>query len=228
MASFKKNQSIRDFQYFVGKVYGLPNDQSYQTLDLLSQLQRFTTRALKGIRKGDGKKIKTNLLITISWLMSIANRFHIDVEDSAWQRFPALCSYCGKKPCACKKMKSKHRQKVKVNLINKPKTLDGFQKMFGEIYPTKNRTLLGAGIHLAEEMGEVSEAIHNFLGQHKNNQLNIIKSELSDYISCFFGVANSTNIKLANELEKKYSNNCHVCHKIPCVCNFSTVSKLKT
>src|SRR5665213_2846167 len=114
MASFKRNQSIADFQHFNTLVYGPTDDRLYSTLDLLSQQQRFAMRALKGIRKGDKEKLRTNLMISFSFLFAIANRLHINLEDEVWKRFPMLCSYCGKKPCVCKKIKPKVRKKITI------------------------------------------------------------------------------------------------------------------
>lgn len=228
MANFKKNQSIADFQLFNHTVYGRVDDRLYSTWDLLTQGHRFATRALKGIRKNDRKKIRENLTISFSWLMAIANRFHVDVEEAVWRRFPMLCSYCGKRPCSCKKEKSLKRKKILINHALRPKTLNEFQKMFEMIYPTRSRTLEHAGVHLAEEMGEMTEAVHNFLGQHKQIQLDAIKNEIADYVSCVFGVANSANIDFAKELAKTFNNNCHVCHKIPCACTFAFVAQFKS
>ncbi len=228
MASFKRNQTIDDFQRFIAAVYALPDDRLYSVWDLLTQEQRFSMRALKGVRKGSTEKIRDNLLIALSWLMAIANRFHIDVEDEVWLRFPMRCSYCGKLPCACKAIKAMKRARFKRDDKLRPHSLGAFQKMFNSIYPAEGRMLADAGVHLAEEVGEVSEAIHNFLGQHLENQFGEIKSEIADLVSCIFGVANSAGIDIAKELEKMYGNNCHVCHKAPCACKFSQVSKLKT
>ena len=100
--------------------------------------------------------------------------------------------------------------------------------MFEEIYPSTARTPADAGVHLAEEMGEVSEAIHNYLGQHMQKQFKEVKIELSDFVSCVFGVANSLNIDVSKELVAMYSENCHVCHNAPCTCNFSEVAAMKS
>ena len=100
--------------------------------------------------------------------------------------------------------------------------------MFAEIYPPSSRTVAEAGVHLAEEMGEVAEAIHNYLGEHHLKQFNEVKIEIADFISCVMGVANSIGIDVAKELEAKYYENCHVCHKLPCVCSFSAVAALKS
>lgn len=99
--NFPPRGAIKDLQGFVEKVYGVPDDRIYSLWDLLVQEERFAMRALKGIRQDDIQKVRHNLLISLSWLMSIANRLHIDIDEETWQRFPGLCSYCGKQPCAC-------------------------------------------------------------------------------------------------------------------------------
>ncbi|MFZ2621329.1 MAG: hypothetical protein WAX85_02115 [Minisyncoccia bacterium] len=228
MYSFKKTGTLSDLQKFVSDVYSLPDDRLYSIWDLLTQQQRFTMRSLKGIRKGNIEKIKINLLISLSWAMAISNRLHINIEDEVWKRFPMLCSYCGKKPCVCKSIKATKRARVRVDNALRPHNLTAFQKMFNEIYPENGRTLAEAGVHLAEEMGEVSEAVHNYLGQHLEKQFSEVVLEISDYISCIFGVANSANIDMSKELSFAYNNNCHVCHKAPCVCKFSEVTHIKS
>ncbi len=102
MASIKKDSTIREYQNFTNDVYGLNNDRYFSREDMLIQIQRFIMRALKGIRKDDQEKVKTNLLIAFSWFTSLINQWHLNLEDEIWQRFPYLCSYCASCPCACK------------------------------------------------------------------------------------------------------------------------------
>lgn len=228
MPSFPKDSSLAQLQQIIDEIYGLPDDRLFSVSDLISNQERFTMRALKGIRKGENKKLKTNLLIALSWLGALANRLHVDLEDAVWDRFPMLCSYCGKIPCACRKIRPAKRVKINRNNSLRPGTLSGFQEMFARIYPPDTRTLTSAGVHLAEEMGELSEAVHHFFGEHKNYIFQEITEEMADYISCVFGVASSAGIDIAKELGKMYSNNCHICHKAPCVCNFTFVAKFKS
>jgi len=228
MSSFHKRQSLHEFQDFIGRVYGVPDDRLFSVWDLLTQQQRFVMRALKGIRKGDRGKLKTNLLISFAWLMALANRLHINVELEAWKRFPGACSYCGKGTCVCKKTRPSKRKKMKITKALELESLADFQKMFAIIYPAKARTLTHAGVHLAEEMGEVSEAVHNFLGQHTERQFDKIRIEIADYTSCIFGVANSAKINFAEELASMFHKNCHICHHAPCVCSFAFIADLKT
>src|SRR3989344_4669970 len=228
MASLKKTETIRDLQDFIATIYSLSDDRLYSIWDLLAHQQRFAMRALKGIRKNNIEKLKNNLLISFSWLMAFANRLHIDVEDNVWTRFPKTCSYCGELPCACKVIKPSSRARFRTDNTLRPHSIAAFQKMFNDIYPASSRTLADAGVHLAEEVGEVGEAVHAYLGQHQQNQFDEIKLEIADLVSCIYGVANSAHIDVAKELAEMYSNNCHVCHEAPCVCSFSTVAKLKS
>lgn len=224
MAKFLKTQSLREFQKFIGDVYSLPDDRLFSIEDLLTHQERFTMRALKGIRKRDAKKLRENLVIAFSWLMSVVNRLHIDLDDAVWRRFPFLCSYCAKLPCRCKVIKPKKRVKITRKNSLRPATLPGYQKMFSMIYPPESRELHDAGVHLAEEMGEVSEAVHAFMGEHKARQIEDATQELADYVSCFLGVANSAGIDISRELEKIFFKNCHVCHMAPCECTFSFIA----
>lgn len=225
--SFKKNQSLTEFQGLIYDVYGIPDDRQYSLLDLLVQVQRFSMRALKGIRKKDKKKIKANLLVAFSWLCAVANRLHIDLSTVVWHRFPYACSYCASLPCSCALHKVIRRKAQKRNRKTRPENLAALQRMFKEIYPPGRRSLSDAGVHLAEEMGEVSEAIHNYLGQHYERQIREVEAELADYVSCFFGVANSTDIDVASEFGAMYKKGCHVCHEAPCVCSFKSVSRIE-
>jgi len=228
MQNFNRQNSLFQFQKLIQEIYGPPADRLYSILDLLTQQQRFAMRALKGIRKGDKEKLKKNLFISFSWLIVIANRFHINVEAEVWRRFPMFCSYCGRQPCACKKIKPATRAAIVRRSSLKPMMLADFQKMFAEIYPPQFRTLVDAGLHFAEEIGEVGETIHGFLGEHKNVQFNEVKNEIADCVSCIFGIANSAAIDIAKELEEMYYDNCHACHIVPCVCNFSSMAKFQS
>ncbi|MBI5138230.1 MAG: hypothetical protein HZA95_00305 [Candidatus Vogelbacteria bacterium] len=228
MAKFSHKESLNEFQQLIFTIYGVSNDRQFGIHDLTSNIERFTMRALKGIRKGDNNKIKINLLISLSYFMAVLNRLHIESEEVVWKRFPMLCSYCGKKPCACKKLKPKTRPSISRKSSLKPTTLAGFQQMFREIYPPETRTLEHAGVHLAEETGEVSEAIHNYMNTHTTKAFENVREEVADYISCTFGVANSAKIDVAAELEKMYEHNCHVCHTAPCSCTFTFIAEYRS
>jgi len=226
--AINKNVTIKKFQEFIKEVYGLSNDRYFSLGDMIVNMERFLMRGLKGIRKRNNQKAKINFLLSLSWFMSIMNRLHINIEDKIWKRFPCLCSYCGNNSCLCKKEKVKKRRKIIIDNKKRPKTLKQFQKMFDDIYPSAARTLEHAGIHLAEEAGEFSEAVMTFRGAHKDEDFNQMELEAADLFSCLVGVFNSLEYDIADELVKLYSKNCHVCKKAPCVCNFIYIANYKS
>jgi len=228
MHKFTRTQSLSEFQGFIRQVYSLLDDRMFSISDLVSQQERFTMRALKGVRKGDHDKIRYNLLTALSWVMTLANRLHIDTEKALLRRFPGRCSYCGNKPCNCKATKPTERAVLPPTAFSPPANLEELQAMIADIYPPQNRTLTDAAIHLAEETGEVSEAVHNFLGEHLDEQFTAIEDEISDYLSCLFGLANSAEINVALGLVELFPDGCHICHQAPCICSFSFVAKFKS
>lgn len=228
MAQVKPNTTIKEYQQFVQDVYGLSNIRDFTLQDMLTNVERFVTRGLKGIRKSDSKKIKLNLMISLRWFMLMQNQLQIDIEQEVWKRFPYMCSYCASRPCMCKAQKIQTRQKVTVDERKRPKTMEEFQKMFDEIYPASGRTLEHAGMHLAEEMGEIAESILAYRGSHEDESFKDILLECADFISCLMGVFNSLKINLPQEISIEFSENCHACKKAPCVCSFTDIMEFKS
>lgn len=222
---FPESGSIADYQQLMHELYDLPGDRNFSMSDILAQQQRFTMRALKGIRKGDPRQLQLNLLDAFSWSMTVVNRMHFNIEDVIWRRFPYLCSYCAACPCTCKIQKLDHRLQLTMDETKRPRTLRGFQQMFNEIYPANGRTLADAGVHWAEETGEMSEAIHTYLHEHRPEQLKNIAKEVADFVSCIFGVANSSGIDVAKGLAKLFYKNCLACHNLPCTCSVEYINK---
>ncbi|UCD04052.1 MAG: hypothetical protein JSW73_00165 [Candidatus Woesearchaeota archaeon] len=229
MAGISKNTTIREFQDFIQGVYGLQNNRYFEVSEMLNNIQRFAMRGIKGIRKNNTKRTTKNLIISFSWLLSTLNRLHIDLEKETWNRFPYHCSYCGTIPCECKTKKVQKRVDVAdIDDSKRPKTLNGFQKMFNDIYPYSTRTLEHAGVHLAEEIGEFSEVLIAYRNEKEDNDFKRILVEAADYFSCLVGVFNSLNVDLVSELANLYSNNCHECHNSPCSCSYSYIKNYKT
>ena len=225
MTAILPTTSLHQFQIFIKQVYALPNNRHFETSELLCNVQRFAMRALKGIRKADPQKTKVNLIISFSFFISTLNRLNINLEDEVWKKFPYLCSYCAYCPCVCKENKLKEKQQTIVNPNLRPKSLAEVQKMFNQIYSANSRTLEHAGVHLAEEIGEFSEALLAYRGDRKNEDFREVLSEAADYFSCLVGVFNSLNVDLALELSKIYTNNCHECFKAPCECTFVSIAR---
>jgi NTP pyrophosphatase (non-canonical NTP hydrolase) len=228
MASLKRHPTLGEYQTFIYRVYGPANQKHFTADEMLTNINRFTTRGLKGIRKEDRKKTETNLMIAASWMLSLMNQFGIDLDERVWKRFPYHCSYCGKRPCACKINKVKKRIRIQPNSRLRPKTLGEIQAMFGAIYPPSSRTLEHAGIHLAEEMGELSEAVLRFRGSHAEPDFERVKTEAADAFSCFMGVFNSLDFDYEEHVGEFFRNGCHACKSIPCVCDHDVVINFRS
>lgn len=227
MASVKPETSIREFQDFVTEVYGVPNDRDFELWEMLYNVQRFALRGLKGIRQGNIEKARTNILITMSWFCSTMTRLHIDVEGALWERFPNACSFCGKNPCSCEQESLKTRRQFQPSAGPKPKTMSECQKMLSAIYPSSQWTVEKACIHMAEELGELTEAIWTFKGEKQKSEFDIIRKEAADYLSTVFAIFSALNLDIALELSRMFHDNCHVCHKAPCECSFKFIRKFK-
>ena len=227
MASCFPDMSLKQFQEFNKQVYFSHNDKLFGSGEMIDNVQRFAMRGLKGIRKNDPEKAKKNFMISFSWCMSIINRLQINIEDELWARFPYVCSYCNSSPCACKAIKPDERLKVSIDESKRPKSMHDFQKMFEKIYPSSERTLEHAGIHFAEELGEFSEAFWVFGASKSDSDLNLLALEAADFFSCLFGVFNSLKLDLAEELSKRFYDNCHECHKAPCACTYEHIKTYK-
>jgi NTP pyrophosphatase (non-canonical NTP hydrolase) len=223
MTRVTRDTTIKKYQDFVNEVYGLSNDRYFSLWDMLSNVERFTMRGLKGIRKKDFKKTKLNIIISLSWFSSLLNMLHIDLENAVWKRFPYLCSYCAMCPCSCKERGIETRENIRIDNLKKPSTLEEYQIMFRKIYPPEKRTIEDAGIHLVEELGEFSEAVLTYMGEHKDELFEDIITESADIFSCIISLFNSLSINLAKELSEMFSDNCHVCHKNPCECSFNSI-----
>jgi NTP pyrophosphatase (non-canonical NTP hydrolase) len=225
----KKNPTLKDLQEIIYSIYGVVDDRCYDNWDIFSNQERFMMRALKGIRKKDFIKLKNNLMIATSWFLTIMNRLHINLGQAVFERFPYVCSYCAKCPCICGDIKPKKRKiNLAKNMKKKPLLLRDYQRMFEQIYPISKRTLEHVGIHLAEEQGELSEAMQLYYGSHNKRYFVNIVEESADYFSCLMGVFSLAVIDFEKEMRKFYSNNCHKCHKAPCKCDFVTMAKYKS
>jgi NTP pyrophosphatase (non-canonical NTP hydrolase) len=215
-----------ELQLVVQRVYGLPNDRSFDISDLLNNVVRFAMRSVKSVRRvsagfGDRSeeyhRIIANACIAFSWFTSSVNRLHLDLDEAVWKRFAGYCSYCTGRPCRCP-------QTGMAADMERPTSIGGYQQMFAEIYPPERRNLIEAIVHMAEEVGEFSEAVHTYRTRHNIDDLDAIALEAADYVSCVFGVFNSLpKASLEESLVSMFEHDCHVCTSAPCICGFSEV-----
>jgi NTP pyrophosphatase (non-canonical NTP hydrolase) len=212
---------LRDFQAWNAQVYGVVNDQNYQVSDIVSRIHRYVTHVLKLVRKEKRDDADFLLAMAASWTFALANRLHIDLQDELWQRFPGKCPYCGAKPCSCKE-RAKKRRTLRAGRTQMPQTLSEFQAMLRTIYP--DNTLRDSVMHLAEEAGEVDEAVDAFRRTHDRKYLEEVKLELVDVLTNLCAVGSCWDIDLADALAEHFSKGCHACGKAPCRCGYMPIA----
>lgn len=216
------NASLEIFQGLNWKIYQVNDDRHCgSAFDIISYLHRDITRILKAVRKEKHEGLGKRICVTISWAFAVASRFHINVADEAWKRFPGCCPYCKGASCVCKERASS-RQTVTA-ARDRPISLRDWQAMFAAIYP--NNKLQDSVMHLAEEIGELSEAVRNFFAVHSDDSFSNISEEIVDIFANILGVANCLDFDVAALLADYYKDGCPKCHQSSCKCGYVAVDQ---
>ncbi len=211
------NFSVNGFQKLNKKIYGKVNRRHYSKPQMVSRMHRYVTRVLKAARRGNHTNIPYCLSMAFSWTCALANELDINLELETWRRFPGICSHCMCGPCACGEADPPRSPQAVRD--TSPQNLRDFQAMFAQIYP-KN-ILKDEAIHLAEELGEVDEAVEHFMGTNAAEMFGDIVPELADTFAHICGVANCVDITLAFEMESNFPDGCcHGCRKPECICGY--------
>lgn len=209
--------SLAAFQENNNNIYLVTNDRNYSIEKISARLHRHITQVLKAVRKEKYDNIAYHLCMSLSWSFAAFNRFHINLAEDMWKRFPGLCPYCLEAPCCCKQ-RPRERQKLGGKYRGKqPVLLRDWQQMFAGIYPN---VVLVSAIHLAEEAGEVDEALQAYSATHQEDWFWKAVEEFVDVVTNIFGVANCLNLDLAARMAEYFSNGCPKCHHSPCECGF--------
>lgn len=186
-------------------------------------------------KKRENASMADALCKALGWYFPLMAKFRIEsIEELIFRKFPYACPYCRLAPHEdgpCKLVKgegstvdhSALRGMYRANQDKRPKSLNGWQKMFDDIYP---RSLADAGgrssIGLLEELGELAEAIRVY-EQHPKYLL----GEAADTFSYLMGLANEFQIhenmegrtfSLEDEFLRRYPGLCPQCGYTICVC----------
>lgn len=209
--------SLRRFQKRNDDLYLVANGRNYGPPEMLEKVLRHVTYVLKSVRKRRHEKIEYHLCMALSWSLGILNRFHVDLSKEMWKRFPGLCPYCIVAPCDCRRRRKERRSLSGIRRGRKPVSLQDWQKMFARIYHNR---LLNSTLHLAEEIGEVSEALRVFLSMHSEGSFIKTVEEIVDAVTNILGVANCLRIDMAAGMVRYFADSCPGCKKFPCACGF--------
>lgn len=190
-------------------------------------------------RTSDPDGSRDYLAKIFGWYCALAIRLNVDLDDTLWKKYPGICPRCMEHVCACERTpKDINSRKLSVfaatHSNSKPTTLREWQAMFaniyrspsgGEVVPPSRDRLAMIFSRMAEELGEVAEAI--LLDKAIDNDVDlIIRNEMADLCAWIFALANNlqyvdptaTGVTLADVCWNLYGGNCHRCQKSPCVC----------
>ena len=225
----RRPRSLADFQKHQWNVYGVQNDQYFEVMEMISRMNQYLGSVMKAVRQNDRKHLPYYLSTGFFWLLALANRLHINLQDEAWKRFPGVCPYCGEVPCKksagkiCKKHADDRLEKLRAK-GRRPKAILGFQRMFQYIYP--HNTLEISAMHLLEEGIEVGHAYENFRGRRIRMMLEKTVMEMVDVFANICAVANCADINLSIEALKIFGKGCPKCSERHCQCRFRTRKNL--
>ena len=190
-------------------------------------------------RTSDPDGSRDYLAKIFGWYCALANRLQIDLEETLWRKYPGVCPRCMQAVCMCERTpKDIEPGKLAVlaasNSYQKPESLRQWQTMFGHMYrspnggeaipPSRDRLAM-VFTRMAEELGEVAEAI--LLDEAIDHEVGlVIRNEFADLGAWIFALANNlqfvdpaaSGVTLADVSWNLYGGKCHRCQKSPCIC----------
>jgi NTP pyrophosphatase (non-canonical NTP hydrolase) len=197
-------------------------------------------------KKKEGLDFVDALCKSLAWYFPLLAKLRTrSVEEVVFRKYPLVCPYCRKAPHedrVCKTVKGTEstvnhaslRRLYDENEKRRPRSLDGWQQMFQDIYPRSTDDKARSTLGLFEELGELAEAVRVFERYPK-----YFAGEAADTFSYLMGIANEYSLRLAQEsgetfsLEeeylKRYPGLCTGCGHRICVCPSippSTVGRL--
>jgi NTP pyrophosphatase (non-canonical NTP hydrolase) len=226
--------TVQQFQLSLDRIYGKVNcERSVEYLyGYLSRTVGYLSKAVSQKQANEKDFIRP-----ISWLIAIASKVGIDVEDAFISRYPNLCPSCVQPQCVCFKTGKKpprympaYQVKEELRLgrtaiLNQrtPVTFDFAKAAIASVFP--NNEIIwhygGSGFHfskVAEEVAEVHEAISGLLTGKK--KLGAVSDEIADVLAWLLGAWHITlqDKSVDQEIISYYFNGCPVCQRRQCIC----------
>lgn len=229
-----KPSSINDFQTYIASLYSEVNEH-HSTEYIFSYLFRNAAYLSRVI--GEKGNPKVNFIKTYSWLLALASKLNINLEDCFLQKYPDACPYCLAKPCVCIKTGKKPvdyipewkaseeiQAKYRIARLSSPKLLlDKAVEKVNDLYPANKHIWNAAGptfqfYRVLEELGEVHEAYTGFI--KGSRKLENIGEELADVFAWLLSTWGIVYPKLSlnDEFIGYYYEGCPVCNNFKCTC----------
>lgn len=91
---------INEFQKMMRQLY-FERDYERGTDATLDWLRDEVEELREALKEGDVKNIEKEFADVLAWLASLANVVDIDLEKTAFSKYPNKCPKCGLSPCEC-------------------------------------------------------------------------------------------------------------------------------
>jgi hypothetical protein len=194
--------SLKQFQELNREIYGRVNGRNFELPDMMSRLVRYSGQLAKIAREDEGLAgAGFCLAMSLSWAFAIANRLDIDVEEECLARFEAF-------------------GRTTLKLASLQEMLAGVQEKRSSKITFLH--LLASVLLLVEQVARLDEILERHRASHDPRLFTaeVIPRLLSVvHHICF--VSSKVGLKLAEEMDKHFSDGCHQCHKTPCDCGYS-------
>jgi len=186
-------------------------------------------------KRRDRVDVPGALCKALGWYFPLLAKMGVNsVERLLFAKYPRVCPYCRKAPHVeqeCKLVKGTEevlshgqvREITEKNWELRPGSLNGWQEMFGAIYPRSLNSGSGfSTIALLEEIGELAEAVRVF-----DRYPHYFYGEAADVFSYIMGLANEYSIACAERGERfdfeveflsRYPGLCVACGARVCIC----------
>jgi hypothetical protein len=210
--------TIEDLIKINRSIYGVGDDRLYSVDDLLYYNQKYILRFIDSA-ESKSEQAKSDLIVALFWYIALIFRYHIDIESELWKHYSYKCPRCMDIPCSCQGIDIDERKKTGRPPSRLPGSLSEWQAMILKIYP--NDTLPDVGNKLIKYLDKLSFCFRNYIKKPNEKNLKELEYRTIDYFVLVFEAMNLMNIDLDNEISTMFKRGCYVCHKIPCICNYS-------
>ncbi len=227
-----ENNVILNYQKMIERIFGSVNAKREE----ITSLEESLTMSLSSIH---GAKQNSDFIVAISWLISLANKYNIDLTEALLRKHPNVCYYCLKSPCICsitkkeppKKMSEREKAKEReyfYSLLDKPYVFNFkyFVDSINKIYPANRSDFNHHGnyYHISkifEELGELIQAINKFK-QDDSVTINLEFADLFYWLLSLWS-ASFPDVDYDIAFEDYYLNGCRKCKSEVCKCINITV-----
>lgn len=224
--------SIAEWQERLNHIFKDVNKQRSES-DIFGRMVEMISGIARGVRDKNDHTVKWFSPRALAWILALASKLDIDLDERLWHWYPGLCPHCRKdRSCKCiigSEKPSRINDAIDINDAqekhSRPDTIDDWMKLLKCIYGDSNSEVvenLKILIHLQEECGEVHEAIRHKLTSvptlSEAYREDHLTQEMSDLFAWFCGAMNATNTNVSFHMKELYMDSCPDCHQSTCKC----------